>query len=255
LGQDSPFKEVTVAFMEFAKPTVADGVRTLEKAGCKHIIAVPLLVAPSSHSHFDVPALLGQYTDPDIAATLKEEEAEIVNTRTPITLTQTMDVGEVLQRVMLDRVKVLSRDPEEEALVVLAHGCPIFRGRWEAMLKKTAIYACGKTGITYADWAAVEVGQSYAHHAVPVIAAAAEERKRVLIVGVYLSVSAKQLHDRYMRSDKNPMFGNPLKGKEIVCAEEGILPHDLVARWVAHTALHAAGRQADWKGGVADMEP
>ena len=49
LGSDNPFLTVKVCFMEFARPSVADGVTALEKAGCDCVIAVPLLIAPSSH--------------------------------------------------------------------------------------------------------------------------------------------------------------------------------------------------------------
>lgn len=241
LGTKSPFRAVRIVFMEFAKPTVADGVKELEAAGCDRIVAVPLLLAPSSHSHWDIPALLGLYADPEIAATLKEEGAEVVHSKLPITVTETMHNADMLREIILDRLKKLSSKPEEEAVVVLAHGCPIFQRHWNDMLKRTVIYLCGKTGITRGDWALVHVGQSYAHEGVPVIASAAGERKRVLVVGLYIGMGVDRMHQRYMNKPASPMFPNPLKGKNVVCAKEGLLPDKRVAKWIARTAVEALG--------------
>ena len=239
LGGNSPFKKVKVVMMEFAKPSVADGIREMEKAGCDRIVAVPLLIAPSSHSHWDIPALLGIYSDEKMKRELAEEGATIVRSKLPITVTATLDCGDLLLESMLGRVRELSTNPAEEAVVVLAHGDEGLEKYWDALMKRITHYICGKTGISYADWAYVHVGQGYAAHGVGAIATAAEHRKRVLLVGCYVSMGPAGMHKRYMKRPTKihgMALANPLKGMDIVAAKHGLLPNPRVANWIAKTA-------------------
>lgn len=246
LGQDSPFGRVKVVFMEFAEPNVADGLEELQKAGCSRIVAVPLLIAPSSHSHWDIPALLGLYSDSRIEKTLREEGAKLVRCNVPVTLTTTLADSEVIERVMLKRVRALSNDPNREALVLLAHGSEAIPGPWEEFMKRTATYICGKTGISYADWACVAVGQEYGR-AASVIQSASERRDRVIVVGAYLSSGVQRMHQRWMDRFESPQaempgMENPLKGVDIALAEQGLLPDEAVAQWVVEIARAEAQR-------------
>ncbi len=242
LGPANPFKKVKVVLMEFAKPSVADGVAEMEQAGCSRIVAVPLLIAPSSHSHWDIPALLGLYSDEKMKAELAAEGATVVKSKLPITITATLDSGELLVETMLARVKELSKNPAEEAVVVLAHGDDGLQPYWDSLMKRITYNICGKTGITYADWAYVHVGQGYRSHGVPAIMAAAESRKRVLLVGCYISMGAAGMHKQFM-SRPTRIHGmalpNPLAGKNIIAAKQGLLPSPGVAKWIAKTARAA----------------
>ena len=200
---------------------------------------MPLFIAHSSHVVYDVPAVLGAYMSESIAKTLKEEGAEIAPPTVPIVMGPTLSESDLLLQSTLDRVKELSNDPENEALVILAHGDHGIPGPWNTLAKRAAFYACGKTGITYADWGFVEVGQSYASDGIPVIAKAAEQRERVLVVGIYVSMGVKRMHDRFMADHKNVarMFGaNMLDEKEIVFSQRGFLPDPHVAEWLVKTA-------------------
>ncbi len=242
LGPNSPFKKVKVVLMEFVKPSVADGVAEMERAGCSRIVAVPLLIAPSSHSHWDIPALLGLYSDEKMKAELAEEGATIVKSKLPITVTATLDSGELLVETMLARVKELSKNPAEEAVIVLAHGDDGLKPYWDALMKRITYNICGKTGITHADWAYVHVGQGYRSGGVPAIMAAAENRKRVLLVGCYVSMGAAGMHKRFMNRPTRihgMALPNPLKGKDIVAAKHGLLPSPGAAEWIAKTAKAA----------------
>jgi sirohydrochlorin ferrochelatase len=236
-----PFHAVRLAFMEFTEPTVADGVRALEAAGCDRIIVVPLLIAPSSHSHSDVPALLGLYADEHVQAALREEGAEPIRSRLPMTVTPTLDHGELFEQVLLERVRALSDDPGNEALVVLAHGDEGFEPIWNSRMQRLVTYLCGTTGITYGDYAFAHVGQAYGLHGVPTVAAAAQHRKRVLVVGCYLSMGTTGMHQRFMHTPRSRAFPmpNPLEGKDVVTADAGLLPSPLVARWIIQTATQA----------------
>ena len=239
LGPDNPFAKVKVVFMEFAKPNVAGGIAELEQAGCDRIVAVPLLIAPSSHSHWDIPALLGIYSNVRIEKNLQDEGARLVRSQVPITLTTTLSDSDVIEKVMLKRVRQLSRDPNNEAVVLLAHGSKAIPPAWDRLTKRTVTYICGQTGISYGDWACVGVGQEYSL-AATAIQEAAKHRDHVIVVGAYLSLGVNRIHQRWTaRFDKeSPMPGleNPLKNLSIRTSSQGLLPDKAVAQWIAATA-------------------
>ena len=236
LGKDNPFKKVKVCFMEFVSPRVSEGVADLEKAGCNRIVAVPLLIAPSSHSKWDIPTLLGLYTDKETAKDLKEEGSFIVHTKTPIILTASLYKSKIIVDSMVDRVKELSKNPKDEAVIILSHGDAKMKGYWDSLMKRISSNVCGRTGITYSDWAYVHVGQTYGE-AKPVITEASTYRKRIILVGCYISMGVEKMHRRYTMS--NIMFGNPFKGTDIVTSKRGLLPDPRVVKWVAETAKNA----------------
>ena len=239
-GADNTFAAIKVVFMEFAEPNVADGLMALQEANCHRIVAVPLLVAPSSHSHWDIPALLGLYSDPDIEEMLREEGARLVRPNVPVTLTTTLAEGNVIERVMLKRVRQLSIDPDKEALVLLAHGSEAIPPAWDRFLKRTVTYICGRTGISYGDWATVAVGQEYSRGIVA-MQEAAEHRERVIVVGAYLSLGTKRMHARWLARRAKQGAGmhgavNPLDGLDIRFSEQGLLPDAMVTQWIVETA-------------------
>jgi sirohydrochlorin ferrochelatase len=239
LGADNPFTKIKVVLMEFAEPNVADGIAELEQAGCDRIVAVPLLIAPSSHSHWDVPALLGIYSNAKIEKDLLDEGARLLRSDVPITLTATLDESDVIEKVMLKRVRQLSRDPKNEAVVLLAHGSKATPSAWERLMKRTVTNICGRTGISYGDWACVGVGQEYGR-AASAIQEAAQHRDHVIVVGAYLSLGVHRIHERWSaRFEKeSPMPGieNPLKNLSIRNSTQGLLPDEAVAQWIAATA-------------------
>lgn len=255
LGEDNPFNKVKFVFMEFTEPSVADGIKELEEAGCSRIVAVPLMIAPSSHSHWDIPALLGLYSDSEMEKQLKEEGAKIVRSKLPITLTSTLADSGVIEKIMLKRTQELSKNPENEAVVLLAHGDHMVGNLWEDFMKKTTTYICGKTGISYGDWTYAEMGQSY-DKAAAAISLAGKSRKRIIVIGAYLSMGVDSMHDRWLKQSSSmsesmphPLPGsavtesNPFDGLEIVLCKKGLLPDPLVGKWIADIAKQEANKK------------
>jgi sirohydrochlorin ferrochelatase len=233
------FHAIEGAFLEFAQPDAAAGVEKLEAAGCERIIVVPLFIAPSSHSHFDVPAVLGLYSSPEMRKVLEEEGARIAAPRVPLTLTQTLGEGNLLDRFARDELKRLSKEPENEAIIVIAHGCPDHHGLVDRMTRRVATYCSGQLGIDYADWAYCAVGQTFWQEAAPVISQAAEEKERVLVVGLYVSSSARRVYERALKSASGTggtSFENPFDTGQVVFSDRGIVDHPASARWLLETA-------------------
>ena len=235
------FKAVRTAFLEFAQPDVPAAIAELEAEGCDRIIAVPLFIAPSGHSHFDVPAVLGIYSSPKIKTLIAAEGGRIAEPRVPVTLTQTLHDGEVLCAFALDQVRQHSRNPQEEALVLIAHGDAGHQQLVDRMMRRTITYCCGQAGIDYGDWAFVGMGQGYMEHGYPAVTRALEHKKRVIVVGLYVASSARSIHRRAVALARrgNKDYADPYQGKPVALSEQGIIAHPDTVRWVLDAATSA----------------
>jgi hypothetical protein len=238
------FKAVRTAMLEAAEPNVPTAVAELEAAGCDRIVAVPLFVAPTGHTHFDVPAVLGIYSSPRTAAVLEQDGVKAARPKVPITLTQTLSEGEVLPKYALDQVRKLSKTPKDEALVLLAHGDPEHQMLADRLMRQIATHCCGEAGVGYADWAYIGVGQEYLSDGVAAVKTALRHRKRVLVVGIYVSTSAAKIHQRCVATVQHRESGfDPFRGKDVAMSDAPVVAHPEFLRGVleiAHTALTAA---------------
>ena len=234
------FKAVRTALLESAQPDVPAAVGDLEAAGCDRIVAVPLFIAPTGHTHFDVPAVLGIYSSPRTTAALAHEGAKAARPRVPIVLTQTMSEGDVLRKYAADQVRKLSRSPQDEALVLLAHGDPEHELLAQRLMRRLTTYCCGTTGINYGDWAFIGVGQEYLSQGVPAIQAALEHKKRAIVVGVYLSSSVTKIHQRGLATlRQRGAKTEPFEKDRVVLSDDAIIGHPDALRWVLDTAYAA----------------
>lgn len=239
------FKAVRTAMLEFTKPDVPGAIAELEAEGCDRIIVVPLFIAPSGHTHFDLPTVLGIYSSPAQKAIIAEEGGRVARPNVPITVTQLLSDGDVLCRFALDQVRKLSKNPAEEAVVLIAHGDPDHHRLVNDLMRRATTYCCGRAGIDYGDWAFVEMGQGYLKHGLGAIDRALERKRRVLVVGVYVSSSGTSIHHRAMARLKREMpdFA-PLKGKDVVFSREGFVAHPDAAAWILDAATVALGDAA-----------
>ncbi len=230
--KNNPFSEVKVALMEFNEPSINTIVKNMEKKGIDGIYAIPLFIAPSGHSVYDVPAILGLYSDKEMIKTLKEEGITIVNTKIKITIGPTLNIGDVLKEIMSDRVKALSNAPDGEGVVLLAHGDSHFEPIWTSLCEDISSYIRGETGIKYFDYAFVGVGQSFVSKGAPVILKTSDKHKATIVVGLYLSMGVE-------RMALNAIGKGMMKidGKNVSFAKQGLLPDMRIAKWIADRAM------------------
>lgn len=234
------FSAVRVGLLESAQPDIPTALAELESAGCDRVIAVPLFVADSGHTHFDVPAALGVYASPRTARIMAAEGATPARPKVPITMTNTLAEGDLLRRFALDEVKKLSRSPKEEAIVVLAHGDPEHNLLVDRLMRDITSYCCGEAAINDADWAYIGVGQEFLSQGMGAILAAAERKKRVIVVGIYVSTSAAKIQKRVTKPGHH---GQPATGalahRDVVFAEGAIVDHPQFLNWVLDSARAA----------------
>jgi cobalamin biosynthesis Co2+ chelatase CbiK len=239
---NNQFSAIRVALMEFNEPSISTVIKDFEKIGINKVYAIPLLVAPSGHSLFDIPTILGLYSDKDIINEIRGEGIDIVDTRIKITVGPTLNNSDVLKTAMLNRVKELSTTPNSEGVVLLTHGDKQFEPIWSSMCKEICHYVCAKTGIEYFDYSFVEIGQSFATEGVSAILKATEKKEKTIVVGLYLSMGVEKM----ATNSALFMMGHKIETKELFTdknihfAQKGILPDKQVSEWIVDVAIEWA---------------
>jgi len=223
------FDYVRVALMEFIEPSIATVISDCEKQRIDHIYAIPLFIAPSSHSEQDIPNILRLKSNAETIKALKEEGTKLVDTTIPVTLGPTLAYGDIIKSILLDRVKALSIEPKQESLILLAHGSPEYEPFWKEMIKDAGQFITKQTSIPTFDYAFIEMGQRFNANAVPKINAAAKKSKRIIVQGIYLSSGV----------DKIAKQSQGIKSKDkIVYGPCGLLPDSKgrISQWIVTRA-------------------
>lgn len=218
-----------VALMEFSQPNIPSVVRDCEKEGVDTIFALPLFIAPSSHSEDDIPNLLGLKYDSNVREDLINEEAEFVKSNIKFIVGPTLYGSNLIEKTMCERIKEMSVNAAEEGVVILAHGDPERIGYWRILLDRTGEYIKQNTKINYIDTELIAMGQNFAADVTPLLDKAKKNKKRVLVQGIYLMSSVADMAKRtglMKAGDKNVVFGN-----------FGILPksENEVVNWIVET--------------------
>ena len=61
LRQRLPFSFIEVGYLEFAHPTIREGLDRLRSQGMRHILAVPGMLLAAGHTKNDIPSVLNEY--------------------------------------------------------------------------------------------------------------------------------------------------------------------------------------------------
>lgn len=235
----NPFEEIRIAFMEMNEPSIATVIQELEKSGVNKIYVQPLFIAPSGHSRFDIPAILGVYYEKDKVNELKEEGISIVKSTLQVTIGPELSYGDVLPQIILDRVKELSINPKEEGVILLAHGAEGFEPIWEKLSRETGSVISAGTSINKFDYTFVEVGQSFMTKGIPTILKMAGKTKRTIVVGLYLAMDVERMSQNcsistgMMKLESQKMLGI----SNISFSKKGLLPDSRIAEWIVDRAL------------------
>lgn len=218
-----------VALMEFSNPNINAVVNDCEKEGIDTIFALPLFIAPSSHSEDDIPNILGLKYNPATRKALAEENAEVVKSHIRFIVGPTLMNSDIIEKSMLQRIKEMSKDTKNEAVVLLAHGDPERIGFWKSILKKTGDYIKANTGIDYVDAQLVGMGYTFFKDVNPILMKAAVEKKKILVQGIYLMSSVSDMAKMAKMSEKQKNINS-----EVVYSEYGILPKSTpeVCHWI-----------------------
>lgn len=140
LKKNTSIREVKTAFMEYTEPSIATRLKELDNAGYTDIVIVPVFLTVSSHTFDDIPTIAGQKEDPQSVASLKLEKIERYTPKANIVIAPNLDFTDILQKNILKRVTQLSKNPNEEGLVMIAYGDVTYNEEWCALLDKVGKY-------------------------------------------------------------------------------------------------------------------
>ena len=138
---------IKTAFMEYTEPSIATRLKEFDKENYTDVIIVPVFLTVSSHSFDDIPTIIGQKDDKLSAELLKIEKIERYTPKAKVHITPLLDFTDVLQKNVVNRVKELIKDKENEALVMIAYGDKTYNKEWSALLDTVGNYVEKTTGI------------------------------------------------------------------------------------------------------------
>ncbi|RNA67453.1 sirohydrochlorin chelatase [Alteribacter keqinensis] len=123
-----------VGHLEFSKhETLEHGIRKLEGKGVKVILAVPLFVSSASTHISEIKYVLGLISAPGVETDLRP-----VSSSARFVWVDPMDAHPLILEIIIERIFSLSEGPEEEVLLLAAHGSdePDFHQKWEKLLEE-----------------------------------------------------------------------------------------------------------------------
>ncbi len=213
---------VRVAMMEFTEPTIATVIKDCEAQNCDTVFAIPLFIVPSGHSEDDIPNIIGHKFNPATVKALKAEGTQFVHSKIHIVLGPTLGgYGDALEKITAENVKALSKNPKDEAILILAHGDNMYGGFWSTKLNSICKSCISSTGISQAKYQLVGMGSKVADQIIPVLKEFAKTKKRILIQGVYLSYTVNDMASRGLNKEIQKALGNKV---EVVYSDRCILP-------------------------------
>lgn len=224
---------VRVAMMEFTEPTIASVIEDCEKQGCDTVFAIPLFIAPSGHSDEDIPNIIGHKFNPETVKELKEEGTRFVRSKLPVILGPTLSYNDILEEIMIKDVKAMSTDPKNEALLLISHGDKQWYSFWDKKMKSICDTCKVATGIENGTYKFVAMGYKMVAEMLPAIQEFAKTKRRIIVQGVYLTSTAKEMADLLnFGTILSEQLANP--NVEVVFSDQGILPSstDLVTDWI-----------------------
>jgi sirohydrochlorin ferrochelatase len=242
-----------VAFGMATRRAVQDGVDRLAAVGVKDIVAVPLFV--SSHSSViasteyllglrkDMPVDLKVFANMDhshgaFASTHKHDSdgTTPVKSLLPVRMTPALNHHRLVEDILVDRAASISNDPENEVVIVVAHGPnPEDDNRkWLADMKLLTTRMKGKTRyqridyLTIRDDAPEPIASQAKEEFRKLVSTAKAEGKTALVVPLLMSYGG--IEGRLKKR---------LDGLDYRMPAQGLLPDDRLVEWTLESVRQA----------------
>jgi len=218
--------KITTAFMEYNEPSIATRLKEFDEEGFDEVVLIPIFLTVSSHYSHDIPVICGLQADPKIQETLKKEKIEVYKANARVTITPPLDYTTILKKNVERRVNALSKDAENEAILLVAYGDADYNQQWEKMVDEIGKYLKIKTGhesIAYA-WCGHLVGYS-TDPTLNGIQKLHELEDNVIVIPVLVA------NDPYFQKDIIQKACDMAEGK-VLYKQDAILPDPNINQWV-----------------------
>lgn len=137
---------IETAHMEYNEPSIATRLKEFDEAGYTDVIVVPIFLTVSSHYSHDIPVIVGLSSDPKIIEQLKTEKIDTYKPKARVTITPPLDYTTILKKNVARRVKNLSANSDNEAVLLVAYGDEQYNQQWEELVEEIGKYLKIKTG-------------------------------------------------------------------------------------------------------------
>ena len=207
----------------------------LERKGLSRIVVIPLLISSHSEVYRQYEYLLGLRAQPEWP-----QAGDPLKPEVPIVMGRGLDASPVVSEILLDRAKALSRQPDNETVVLIGHG-PVAEqdnAVWLATMEQIAGYLREQGGFrqvlsqTIRDDAPKAVRDEAIRRIRETVQTQGTEG-RVLVVPLLLAQGGIER--------KIPQF---LNGLSYIYKGETLLPHPLLAGWIKEQASELATQPA-----------
>ncbi|GIP35209.1 sirohydrochlorin chelatase [Paenibacillus sp. J2TS4] len=204
---------------------IAEALRHLERTGVHTVLIVPLFVSAGSTHINEIRYMLGLIPAPEVATDLTP-----LNVNVRLVWSDPLEDSEPVQLIWEERLRELSTELSQEALLVIGHGSgePGFHEIWENLLQSVSDSLQRKFRLKAAAYATLRPDT---------VAAQAESllsRGRLLVLPLFLS-------EGYFTRQAIP---DRLEGISYAYTGRTYLPHPQVAIWIRQTVEQALQRHA-----------
>lgn len=234
--KNKKISKITTAFMEYTEPSIATRLKEFDEEGFDEVILVPIFLTVSSHYSHDIPVICGLQVDPKIQETLAKEKIDVYSAKAKITITPPLDYTTILKKNVERRVKALSKDAENEGVLLVAYGDADYNQQWEEMVDDIGKYLKIKTGhesIAYA-WCGHLVGYS-TEPTLQGIKKLQELEDNVIVIPVLVA------NDPYFQKDIIQKACDMAEGK-VLYIQDAILPDANLNQWVIDITNQTVGK-------------
>lgn len=256
VGQKIP---IEVAFGMASRRSIQQAVDKLAARGVSEIVAVPLFISSHSSVITSTEYLLGlRKQAPDALAIFAKmdhgdgghgthqpvnksfDPTTPVKSPIPIRMLPALNRHPLVAEILLSRAARLSRQPEKEVVVVIAHG-PVSdeeNKRWLADMASLTDHMRGQRNfkriefLTVRDDAPEPIRSRATAELRRVVEGAVREGNRVLIVPLLLAYGGIEEGIR-----------KRLEGLEYIMSDQALLPDERLARWVLQSVKDSSARQ------------
>lgn len=227
------------AYMEYTEPSIATQLKAFDAEGYSDVIIVPIFLTVSSHSFDDIPTIIGQKEDPQSLETLKIEKIERYKPQARVHITPLLDFTDVLKQNILRRASSLSKNPQDEGLVLIAYGDETYMKEWTNLMQEVGNYVKDHAGInTFSYGWCGHVARYNPDSTTVAINRVLRHKKQALVVPVLVA------HDEMFQVK---IIGDGINktGKDkarITYIPDSILPDPVVEKWVIDIAKEYANK-------------
>ncbi|MCG8345065.1 MAG: CbiX/SirB N-terminal domain-containing protein [Chlorobiales bacterium] len=232
-------ESVMTSFMEHTKPSIADGLKTFDREGYSDIIVIPIFLTIGSHMFDDIPTIIGMKENPASMEKLKLENIERYIPKAKTHLAPPLDFSNILKTNALRRTLALSKNTEEEGVVLVGYGSTTFDAQWTELFENVGSYVCEKSGIS--DFTIAWCGH-IAHYSPDSTTAAInmilEKKQRALVLPLLVS-SSEQF--------QNEIIGGGIAAvsdheSRVRYKPDAVLPDPDLEQWIVDAAEQYAAK-------------